>query len=255
LAPPDCFLAAHDAATGDAVLVLEDLSALPGGDDVEGCPPQQVRQLVRRLAEFHAQHWSSRRRDLPWIPTFKELQPDAEFARIWRLMYFRHRRVMPPEFAQIGERLCELLPAFRARLVRPPLTLVHGDLRTDNVMFGEHGPRVLDWQVVSWARGPLDLGYFCTQSLAPGLRRDIEAEVVAFYHATLVERGVRGYSLDDCRQDFRLGGLQNAVTFVLAGAALDFSGQRARRLLTVTLERIAAFVADHQPFELLAPQR
>jgi len=252
LAVPRCYHAAYDAPTGDAVVLLEDLAAATAGDDLAGCPPGHALPLAERLAAFHAAHWGRRDgRHLPWLPSFNQNQPDEFFERVWRKMSLRQRAVMPPEFTAIGETLCTLLPAYRARMASDPVTVVHGDLRTDNLLFGPGRTWVVDWQLVAWARGGLDLGYLTTQSFAPEARRALEAALVDRYHQTLVACGVSRYSLDDCWQDYRLACLQNALTFIYAGGSLDFSGPRARQLLTVTLQRITAAVADHQPFTLL----
>lgn len=251
LPAPHCFYAACDPATGDTALVLQDLGDGEAGDDVAGCLPQHAAALVRGLAAFHGQHWGRPRWAFPWLPAFNEDQPDQYYGLLWRRLKRRHAAAIPPEFAAIAERLEGALPAFRARLAQPPLTVTHGDLRADNLVFFPDGPRVLDWQVVSWARGPLDLGYFLTQSFDPEERRWLEGGLLAAYHGMLADAGVAGYPLEECWADLRLGCLQNAATFVLAGGSLDFSGERAQRLLAVTLRRIVAAVADWRPFELL----
>ncbi|MSQ09468.1 MAG: DUF1679 domain-containing protein [Dehalococcoidia bacterium] len=252
LATAQCHHAALDPATGDAVLVLQDLGDGDPGDDLEGCPPDQARRLVRQLGAYHARHWNAPSAARSWLPRFDQDQPDRYYDVLWRRMKHRHASVIPPAFIAIGDRLGAELAAFRARLATPPLTITHGDLRTDNLVFYPDRVVVLDWQVIAWARGPLDLGYFLTQSFAPDIRRAFEPELLAAYHRALVNGGVPGYQQEACRDDMRLGCLQNAATFVLAGGSLDFTGDRARELLQVTLERITAAVADWQPFDLLA---
>lgn len=247
-----CHLAALDTATGDAALVLQDLGDGDAGDDLAGCPPDQAAALVRQLGAFHARHWGVAADRYPWLPRFDQDQPDRYYDVLWRRMKHRHGDVIPPDFVAIGDRLGHELAAFRVRMATPPLTITHGDLRTDNLVFYPGHAVVLDWQVIAWARGPLDLGYFLTQSFEPERRRAFESELLAAYHRALVDGGVTGYTLAACRDDMRLGCLQNAATFVLAGGSLDFSGDRARALLHATLQRITAAVADWRPFEVLA---
>jgi len=252
LATAHCHVAALDPATGDAALVLQDLGDGDAGDDLAGCPPDQASALLRQLGAFHARHWGAAADHHPWLPRFDQDQPDRYYDVLWRRMKHRHGDVIPPDFVAIGDRLGGELAVFRARMATPPLTITHGDLRTDNLVFYPGRAVVLDWQVVAWARGPLDLGYFLTQSFDPELRRAFEPELLAGYHRALIDGGVMDYSLAACRDDMRLGCLQNAATFVLAGGSLDFSGERARALLPATLQRITAAVADWCPFALLA---
>lgn len=249
---PLCYHGAFDPATGDAVLVLEDVADVTPGDDLEGCPPDRAEPVVDRLAALHAGYWGRYGQPgLEWLPRFDQDQPDVFFERVWRKMAIRHRHTLPADFPPIAEELCAKLPAFRARMAQAPLTVAHGDVRTDNLLFTSTGVTFVDWQLVEWARGPLDLGYFLTQSFHPDDRRKRETALVDRYHAALTAHGVRGYTRNDCWQDYRLGVLQNACTFIFAGGSLDFATDRAKRLLAVTLERITAAVADLHPFELL----
>ena len=58
IAHPECFHAAHDPATQDAVLLLEDVS--PRGrllDQIAGCSVGDARPAIRALAALHACFW------------------------------------------------------------------------------------------------------------------------------------------------------------------------------------------------------
>ena len=57
-----------DAATGDTVLLLEDVSGRQG-DSVAGCSLAEAELAITQLAEFQASWWDSPRLDgLEWMP-------------------------------------------------------------------------------------------------------------------------------------------------------------------------------------------
>jgi hypothetical protein len=115
---------------------------------------------------------------------------------------------MPAHFDRTIERTLAALPGLGEPLPEVPQTLVHGDFRLGNMMFGE--PQTADEMVAfDWAgtrAGPSrwDLCYFLALNLPVALRRELEEPALRRYHATLTDGGVTGYSFDRCYEDYRL---------------------------------------------------
>ena len=86
---------------------------------------------------------------------------------------------------------------------RPPLGLVHGDYRLDNMLFGaQEGARaftIVDWQTVGWGPVMTDAAYFIGGALSVQARRTHEQALVRDYHRALAEQGVRGFSWEQSR--------------------------------------------------------
>src|SRR4029453_2451759 len=84
-------------------------------------------------------------------------------------------------------------------LAARPFTLLHGDLRLDNIFFGPEGAPFTDWQ--SLARGPAlyDVAYFVTATLPPSARGEEEIALLESYHRTLVAAGGASYALPSGR--------------------------------------------------------
>ncbi len=70
-----------------------------------------------------------------------------------------------------------------------PWTVVHGDFRLDNLMFGGERVAVLDWQTVRLGPAMSDVAYFIGSALQPDDRRSNEESLVREYHAALVAAG------------------------------------------------------------------
>jgi thiamine kinase-like enzyme len=154
---------------------------------------------------------------------------------------------VPARFLKLAERLIRHRVALAAEFLETaPLTCLHRDLHIDNVLFTVDGAAVLlDWQFCGKGRGAWDLGYFLISSLAPALRRHEERGLVADYHAELLRRGVRGYGLDTCWQDYLQSVAGKLWVTVAATVAWDNAGDFKRTWRRVDLERLVAFCDDH----------
>ena len=71
-----------------------------------------------------------------------------------------------------------------------------------------------------------------------------DRDLLRGYYATLVERGVTGYSFETCERDFVLARLMVMHRGVFLTGRLDLSHQRARALVDATLERSTASLPD-----------
>ena len=127
----------------------------------------------------------------------------------WPLFAERVVRRVCPEFEPIGERLARDFGALYARGEASAATLVHGDFRSENLLFGDpdsdEAVVVLDWQLVGRGSGARDLAYFIGQSLDVPSRRALEADLLETYYRSLTRAGVRGYTFEQLREDYALG--------------------------------------------------
>ena len=94
-----------------------------------------------------------------------------------------------------------------------PWTIVHGDFRADNLLFGAERVVVVDWQTVGLGPGPSDVSYLLGASLTPDDRRQHEAALVDRYVQGLVGQGVdvdRDHVWEQYRR-YSFGGLIMAI--------------------------------------------
>ena len=243
-----CDHAGFDEATGDFVLLLDDMCGEDTSDQIVGCPPERAEAVVLALADHHAASWGEaglnghrwlRRIDDPAL-----LAPvAAAFAVTWPAVRERAGARLPPEVRRLGDRFPRLLPGVVAELAGAPLTLSHGDCRLDNMFFGL-GDRVTlcDWQLTDRSRGARDLGYFLSQSLTPDVRARLERALIDCYLDRLATHGI-AYDRDQAWQDYRVAVLFAFLYPVVAGAGLDLD-ERSNRLTQVILERCAAALVD-----------
>jgi aminoglycoside phosphotransferase (APT) family kinase protein len=100
-----------------------------------------------------------------------------------------------------------------------PRTLIHHDVQGDNLLIAGDGERslaLIDWQLTTAARPVLDLADFIVAHLDTSERRRHEDRLLEIYHSVLTERGVTGYPLERCRDDYRMALLLPASSLATA---------------------------------------
>ena len=211
---PNCYAAEIDLATGDHVLVLEDLDGYRPGDQAAGCGLEETERCLTVMARLHAAWWGAGNDPaLAWVPTVDGdlhrggMVPAAEAT--WEPFIINFGHLVDPTLIEAGPRFLAALPELHHRMGNGPQTLIHGDFRLDNILFGvepDHEPVALvDWQGIIVSKGVHDLAYLLSQNLRTDLRRAHERDLVASYHAQLEALGIVGYSAEDCWGDYRHG--------------------------------------------------
>lgn len=244
---PRCYAAGYEEGRGFA-LVLEDLGEAAEIDQVTGIDPVRSGGILDQLADFHATWWGAEALDtMSWATRHTDEHRVTNLTHIleegWpRLTAELHDR-LPQGCHESGADMAEILPeAFRA-LSHEPHTLLHGDVRLDNLLFdGADGPAsILDWQSISRGPAAIDVAYFLAQNLTPadlathgdGLLRD--------YQRRLADSGI-DYPWLQLR---RAVSLAMPLTFAVASSLFflaDAGEERTRDLAAAMAGRALAAV-------------
>ncbi|MCY4390533.1 MAG: phosphotransferase [Chloroflexi bacterium] len=208
---PACYGAAFEGWRSYALL-LEDLSHLESMSQMDSGPRDRADAIVTMLGALHAQWWESDRlRAASWLPS-PEWQSELNTPLVeggWEMFAEQVVPRVDPDFMPVGERVVRDFAGIFERGAASAATLVHGDFRIENFLFGQPGTPdeivFIDWQLSGYGSGLRDMAYFVSQGFDPDERREVEDDLIATYHASLVEYGVSGYSLAQCHEDYRLG--------------------------------------------------
>ena len=258
LPAPRCYYSGMDPATGNTVLLLEDMSHARQGDSVTGCSMDDAHRAISQLARFQASWWDNPQLDeLNWMPlkdaeanSYQEIYPGA-----WKSLIEKAGNGMPQGLSRLGDRLHSEVPRIKAELTKSPRTIVHGDYRLDNCFFrtGAHSqsPVVFDWEFCVRGRGACDVATFVSEAFPTRRRREVEPGLLRTYHSVLVDNGVSGYSFDECWRDYRLSMLEIFVFWIITGGYCDYQGERATVYLHNTLSRFDAAIRDLAATELI----
>lgn len=256
---PTVFLAQVDGPE-DFVLVLEDLSAYRLGDQVDGCHRADAETAMVTLARLHAPFWDDvDRPELEFIPyetpsTHGDALRDGSRAG-WDPMVDTFGDAVPDFMLEVKDRFLDAVPAMQEWLVTAPSTIVHGDFRMDNLFYAQDADHldmmVIDWQGCLRSKGARDVAYLLSQSMPTETRRAHERELVALWHRTLVDNGVRDYSPEQAWEDYRRAVLALWILVVVIAGTLDSSNERGREWMTEMIRRSSATIHDLDLLELL----
>jgi hypothetical protein len=188
------------------ILLLEDLSDAEPGDQVAGVNVERCERALRSIARAHAACWGADLVDAFWL-----LPHDID-ARMRHSMFKNSRSAFSDVFgAELEERLAPYLRPLPEqgldmvrRLNQAPTTLLHCDLRLDNLFFRDDEVIVIDWQLVRRGPAVYDVAYFLSSALDQAAGRTVVEGLLAAYMEELRAGGVGGYTMDDLLRDYRL---------------------------------------------------
>ncbi|MBI5289593.1 MAG: DUF1679 domain-containing protein [Chloroflexi bacterium] len=253
LRTPRRYYSAANPETKEYILLLEDLSPAEVGDHAQGCSLEQARLSVTSIGKFHATWWEHPQLAkigewMPMIDSPVQQVAAGAYQQAWEPFLQMFGGSLSPEVKAVCERIGQNVVKIQSSFATPPLTISHGDYRTDNLFFASTagGPEfaVADWQISTRGRGAFDVSYLLCGGLEPELRRAHERELVKLYHDTLEANGVRGYSFEQCWDDYRRGALFMFVYIVIAIGTLDATNERGMALWTAWLRRGAAAIEE-----------
>jgi hypothetical protein len=224
--PADVLPRCYEARSGSGQpwhLVLEDLtdSHEPAASWPIPPPVERVHAVVTAHARFHAAWWDDERLGIS-VGAFADQTGQLD----------RFVDALPRDFAIFADHLGDRLSAERRRIYERliaaaprlltryrshrHLTLVHGDAHVWNSLLprdpGRSDVRLLDWDSWRVDTASDDLAYMMALHWYPDWRRRHESEVLGRYHDVLVSEGVRGYSLEALRADYRSSVLWQITT-------------------------------------------
>lgn len=234
-----CYEATYDPDTGASRLLLADLAGshrpvattarLMAG---EAMPSRQtLRRLLRALACFHAHWWNDPRLGSddtpfelhPWYGSAARFEATAQrWRREWRQFRGSVGAGIPHSWAARYERALDRLPQLWERYLAPRieerrfLALAHGNAtfaaflapRTAGRGPLPNGGRsriyLVDLEAVSASFAAFDLATLLPTFWTPAQQQLTTGYALRHYHRALLAQGVRGYTLRQLHDDYRL---------------------------------------------------
>jgi hypothetical protein len=248
-----------DVPSASFLLLLEDLAPARPGDQLEGCSVDDAVLAVDELVKLHAPRW-----DDPSLAAIDWLHRDPDASKGFFLDLlpalwdgFRHRYLdrLGPDVHEAGDALFRGLDRYLLASTKP-WTVVHGDYRLDNLLFG--GPdgavpiAVVDWQTCAHGPALSDVAYFIGAGLAAPERREHEADLVRRYHEGLGLAGVTGYSWERCWSAYRHGAFAGLVMAIAASMLVERTA-RGDEMFLAMAHRHARHALDLDAPALLMP--
>ncbi|MGI9533736.1 MAG: oxidoreductase family protein [Thermodesulfobacteriota bacterium] len=190
-------------------LVMEDLNSYVPGNQVIGMHHDKVIATVELIAKLQAKYWDNEALNaLDWMPHTNSILIDNNY---WTSFVDNYGYLLSPEAIKAGEKLVNSIDWIIKEKGNRKKTIVHCDLREDNLMFGNEELNneiiIIDWQLAVKNIGAFDVARLVGGSEIILERQGHEFEILQYWYKTLLNEGVEDYSWDDAVYDFKLGAL------------------------------------------------
>jgi hypothetical protein len=236
----------------NGTLILEDLSPVRSGSQVEGCTLQQARDVLSILAEIHGRFWGD-----PRVPSIQPQQfaaaIDVNMEQCWE-PFRRRSREMLGDVAADFEWMWRNAEAVAAHRLSEPATLFHGDVHAENLLFsdGRKGRSVLiDWQLAGRGLAANDVSFFLVKSLTVKERQAHEERLLHDYFEQLPERARTEYGFDHFKLDYRACVTRSMLSAVMLVGPRFVDRPDRFALADVLATRVVAAVRDLDPVDAI----
>lgn len=237
---PSCYYCDIAEDDVDFILILSDLAPARPGDQLVGVGLAGLVPCIEAAAKLHAHLWNSTQ--LAHMPSLARDNTDlirTLFPQLYTGFRERYAARLARGVLDLGAGIVEKLDAYLAR--EPSVrTIVHGDLRIDNILFAPDGDAcwIVDWQTLGRGSGAADLAYLVGTSIAdPFERAAADRPALDHWIAALKAGGVDpdAAALWD---DYRVGALSGYFMAVFASMSVERTA-RGDEMFAVMAERPA----------------
>jgi aminoglycoside/choline kinase family phosphotransferase len=228
---PKCFSSCSTPDGADGLLCLQEVTRARSGDQIAGLSWKELAKTAKSIGIIHAHLWGSARKgDLP-LHQYNRAHESKSLLKSF-LKEFRPR-LSKSEIKRVRNIPKTVSIAIQQSKKRP-ITLIHGDLRADNLLFSKGRVFIVDWQIAAWGLGSFDLARVIGGSTQRPLSLSEQRKLVKIWHQTLKRKNVSGYSFEEAWQDYRIGvalTLSIPITNAPTLAHLSIRGKKIAHLM------------------------
>ena len=241
-------------------LLMEDLSAMKVGNQVRGVSADACSQVLEVIGQIHARFWnSSALNGHDWLPDHQVwFQGSTDtLSSFHRNFLDDYELRVESEALKAIALVIEHSEAIDSAMANRPATLVHGDLRVENVLFGRDASQrdvvLLDWGTPTRSMAALDFAYLIGGGVPMPARRGRLHELCTCWHQSLRSHGVKDYAFADAWADVQLAALRSLSSVLhLHNWQLDPNiSSRAILLNDEWIERSCSLVVELEALEML----
>jgi aminoglycoside/choline kinase family phosphotransferase len=252
---PRCYFARLEP--DNYLLLMEDLGEYRIGSQAAGAGREDTELAIDQLARLHAPFWE-RTQDLDWVPHIHGSYHAEGLVMMatngWDPMV-RHFGAHIPESVRAGrDAVLAAIPAMQAQMNVKPITLVHGDFRMDNVLFGQKTGQdpivILDWQGPLKAKSIVDVAVLLGQNTHTDVRRTHERALIERYVSGLASLGVQ-YPFESAWEDYLDALLYQWCYCATITGSLDGSNPASAAWMAQCAARQSAVTVDHNLYSRL----
>ena len=219
----------------NGLFLLEEIRDARNRDQLRGLTWPELTSAARAVAKIHACYWNSpglrKASGLPhhhYMRAHEVRRHLPKFLR-WAKIPARERKLFQDLPGKVSSAL--------ARLRRQPLTLVHGDLRSDNIFYGRNSVKFIDWGLALAGNAMFDLARLAGGSARKPLSLLQHVDLFKIWYGELARHGVQNYSRPQAWQDYRDAVLLTLTIPVTNAPTLATFSSRGRKMANLITRR------------------
>ena len=248
---PEIFACWFDEGSSEYLILQEFIAFDQSVDQIVGITIAQSKLVIEEAAAMHAHWWEHA--DLvqsSWLPRLNDDRRRTNLTTVTRLGWGPLTEILDESgntYPKIsGDNLADEIDDMLCDLSTSASTLIHSDLRADNLLFNTSGDGVMivDWQGCSFGPSSFDITYHMIQSLSIDDRRQNETELLNHYINSLESFG-HHITTDEVHKLYR-----NSILYSLSIACAvplinDVESPRVKELAFSMASRTLAALEDH----------
>lgn len=235
------------------VTLMEDLAPSEPGNQLLGESLQHTRMALEQAALFAAAYYGNEEvGELDYVSSGANSDDDVPatlyLQQFWPQFADRFGHGIPGPCKAFAEQYVDRCVHSASRF-QGKKTLIHGDFRSENLLFGPASVAVVDWQTVAESSALADVAYFLGGSVDTEQRRQWEKALIADYCQWLDAAGV-SLSDRDCWEQYREHAMHGIMLTVL-GAVFSAADPRGDKMFMTMIQRHLQHCVDLEAIEFL----
>lgn len=238
----------------DFITVMEDMSPAEPGSQLVGESRERATVAMKEAAKLAAAFYgdeSLRERDYVLSAASDDGGALGQelLQQHWPGFLQRFGDKLDEECITFGDRYvdnhCKYVSRFQG-----PKTLVHGDFRSENILFDGDRACTVDWQTICESSPLTDLAYFMGGSVEVEDRRALERQLVDEYEQELARLGI-ALGFDACWEQYREQAMHGLLITIL-GASFSEPEERSDAMFLAMIRRHLQHCVDLDAADFLA---
>jgi aminoglycoside/choline kinase family phosphotransferase len=234
---PRCIASASVPDGSDGLILLQEIFPCRTGDQIQGLSFRELSSVARSIGSVHARFWNSKQlqkiKALP-LHQYNRAHETGKHTQIF--LRYCGSFLTKKDVKRIEHFLPTITQALRLAKKRP-ITLVHGDLRADNLLLVRSKVFIVDWQIAARGLGAFDLARVIGGSSARPLTLRDQHKLIHIWQKTLHQGGVRGYNFEDAWRDYQIGVALTLSIPITNGPSLVQISTRGRKIASLMVRR------------------
>ena len=217
------------------ILVIEDLFNMKPGDQVVGLDSEQCIPVLTGIAKMHKHYWKNKTLDNHfWL---LKLDVDAKLRfGIFKSHVENFRNSVSKSLWPHLDALKSGGPSLMRKFYAfAPTTLIHCDLRLDNILFDGNSCAYIDWQLVRSGPAAFDIAYFLSSALHTQATEGEIEQILHAYHSAL---NIEDYSYEDLLSDYAYG-LRMVLLNLTHTGDVELGDNRGKEMMDIWIKRLS----------------